>query len=144
MIFTILFKKKKKFSRKTHSTFTRSIPADWLRDKQKTRRPKETHLSGKKKNMHKSQIGFTMTTQNITSLDGLNYEAIHSSISQNIFLYLKIFSMQCRKNITVEDNKKRMNIINFINIYTYIYRPTLHVAKMTQNKNDSINSCYWQ
>ena len=25
--------------------------------------------------------------------------------------------MQCRKIITVEDNKKRMNITNFINIY---------------------------
>ena len=29
--------------------------------------------------------------------------------------------MQCRKNITVQDNKKRMNIANFINIYTNIY-----------------------
>ena len=35
--------------------------------------------------------------------------------------YLKIFSMECRKSITVEDNKKRMNITNFINIYTNIY-----------------------
>ena len=61
-----------------------------------------------------------MSTQNITSLDGSSYEAIHSSISQNIFSYLKIFSMQCIKNITVEDNKKRMNITNFINIYTNI------------------------
>ena len=58
--------------------------------------------------------------------------------------------MQCRKNITVEYNKKRMNITNFINIYTYtyiyiyiyIYIPILHVAKKTQNKNDSINLCY--
>ena len=62
-----------------------------------------------------------MSTQNITSLDGSSYEAIHSSISQNVFSYLKMFSMQCRKNIKVEDNKKRMNIINFINIYTNIY-----------------------
>ena len=29
--------------------------------------------------------------------------------------------MQCRKNIAVEDNKKRMNIGNFINVYTNIY-----------------------
>ena len=29
--------------------------------------------------------------------------------------------MKFRKNITVEDNKKRMNIANFINIYTNIY-----------------------
>ena len=42
-----------------------------------------------------------------------------------------MFSMQCRKNITVEDNKKRMNITNFINIYTKIYTYT------TCDKNDS-------
>ena len=48
-----------------------------------------------------------------------------------------MLSMQCRKNITVEDNKKRMNIANFINIYTNIY--TYIVCDgMTQNKNDSI------
>ena len=66
-----------------------------------------------------------MSTENITSLDGSSYKAIDSSISQNIFSYLKMFSMQCRKIIKVEDNKKRMNI-----------------TKMTQNENDSINSCY--
>ena len=37
------------------------------------------------------------------------------------FSYLKMFSMQCRKNITVEYNKKRMNITNFRNIYANIY-----------------------
>ena len=63
-----------------------------------------------------------MSTQNITSLDGSSYEAIHSSISQNIFSYLKMFSMQCRKIITVEENKERMNITNFINIYTKIQK----------------------
>ena len=47
-----------------------------------------------------------------------------------------------QKNIAVKDNKKRMNINNFINIYIQIYIPILYVAKMTQNKNDSINSCY--
>ena len=61
------------------------------------------------------------TTRNITSLDGSCYEAIDSSVSKNIFSYLKIYSMQCRKNIAVEDNKKRMNIGNFINVYTNIY-----------------------
>ena len=33
-----------------------------------------------------------------------------------------------------------MNITNFINIYMQIYIPILYVTKMTQNKNDSINS----
>ena len=37
------------------------------------------------------------------------------------FSYLKMLSMQCRKNIIVEDTKKRMNIANFINIYTNVY-----------------------
>ena len=55
-----------------------------------------------------------MNTQNIISHDGLCYEAIHSSISQKKFSYLKMFSMQYGKNITVEHNKKRMNVTNFI------------------------------
>ena len=70
------------------------------------------------------------TTQNITSLDG-PIEAIHSSVSQNIFSYLKMFNMQCSKNIKVEDNKKRMNITDFINIYTNIY------TYIICDKNDS-------
>ena len=33
-----------------------------------------------------------------------------------------MFCMQCRKkNITLEDNEKIMNIANFINIYTNTY-----------------------
>ena len=51
-----------------------------------------------------------------------------------------MFSMQCTKNTTVEDNKKRMNIANFINIYTNIHIPKLYVTKITQNKNNSISS----
>ena len=65
-----------------------------------------------------------MSTQSITLLDGSRYEAIHSSISQNIFSYL-------RKINTVEDNKKRMNITNFINIYANIY------TYIICDKNDS-------
>ena len=83
-----------------------------------------------------------MSTRNIKSLDGSSYEAIHSSISQNVFPYLKMFSMQCRKNITVGDSKKRMNITIFINIYANIYIAILYVTRMTQNKNDSIKSYY--
>ena len=72
-----------------------------------------------------------MSTQNITSLDGSGYEAIHSSIWQNIFSYLKMFSIQCRKSITVEDNKKRMNITNFINTYANV------CVSIICDKNDS-------
>ena len=81
-----------------------------------------------------------MSTQNITSLDGLSYETIHSLISQNIFSYLKLFSMQCSKIITVEGNKKRMNTTNFINIYANIY--TYIICNKNDSKNDSINLCY--
>ena len=72
-----------------------------------------------------------MSTQNITSLDGSGYEAGHSLFSQNSFSYLKMFNMQCRINITVEDNKKRMNITNFINKYTNVY------TYIICDKNDS-------
>ena len=32
-----------------------------------------------------------------------------------------MFSMQCRENTTIENNNKRMNIANFITIYTNIF-----------------------
>ena len=48
--------------------------------------------------------------------------------------------MQCRKNITIEDNKKRTNIGNFVYIYIYIYIytniPALYVIIIIQNEND--------
>ena len=58
----------------------------------------------------------------------------------NFFSYLKMFRIQCRKNIAAEDNKKIMNIAYFINIYTNICIPILYVTRMTQNKNNLINS----
>ena len=103
-------------------------------------RPKETQFSWEKKPI-KVEMDSLWTPRNITSLDGLWYEAMDSSISQNIFLYLKMFSMQCRKNITVEDNKKRMNIANFMNyeyIYIQIYIPLLYMTRITQNKNEKM------
>ena len=60
----------------------------------------------KKKNSINGKMDSLWTTRNFTSLDRSCYEAIDPSISQNIFSYLKMFSMQCRKNIRVEDNKK--------------------------------------
>ena len=72
-----------------------------------------------------------------TSLDESSYEATHSTISQNIFSYLKTFSMQCRKIITVGDNKKRVNITNFINIYTVIY--TFTISDKNESKKNLFN-----
>ena len=45
--------------------------------------------------------------RNIASLDGSCYEAIDSSISQIVFSYLKMVSMQHRRNIADEENKKK-------------------------------------
>ena len=69
--------------------------------------------------------------RNIISLGGLCYESVDLSVSQNFFSYLKTFSMQCRKNVVVEENKKRVNIANFINIYINIYTYIIF------DKNDS-------
>ena len=60
----------------------------------------------RKKILQKRENGFTMSTQDITSLDGSGYEAIHLSISQSNFSYLKMFRIQCRKNIKLKIAKK--------------------------------------
>ena len=52
-----------------------------------------------------------------------------------------MFAMQCRKNITVEDNQKRVNIVNFIDMYTNICTYII-CDKNDQNKSDSINSIH--
>ena len=60
-----------------------------------------------------------------------------------IFFHIsKCLACNAEKTLQLKITKKRMNITNFINIYTNIYIPILYVTKMTQNKNDSINSCY--
>ena len=121
MRLTILFNRKKQFSRKTSPSVYQKY-LSWLtqRDKE-TRRPKETQFSWEKKYSIKRKMDSLWTPRNITSLDGSCYETMDSSFSQKIFSYLKMFSMQCRKNTTVEDNKERRNITNFINMYTNIY-----------------------
>ena len=82
------------------------------------------------------------TPRSITSLDGSCYEAIDLTISQNIFSYLKMFHIKSMHFLAMfsilifEDNK----LANFINICINIYISILYVTRMTQNKNDSINS----
>ena len=122
MRLTILFKRKKKFSKKKPTVGLPKVSnlIDSAISKRQGDRRKHSFLE-RKKILHKKENGFNMSTQNITSLDGSSYKSTHSLISQNIFSYLKMFRMQCRKIIAVEDNKKRMNIINFINIYIYKY-----------------------
>ena len=49
-----------------------------------------------------------------------------------IFFHIsKFLAFNAENNITTEDNKKRMNIANFINIYTNIY------TYIICDKNDS-------
>ena len=58
------------------------------------------------------------TPGNIMPFDVLYYEAIDLSFSQKKMSYLEILSMQCKKTIRVEDNKKRMSIASYINLYS--------------------------
>ena len=75
----------------------------------------------KKKCLIKGKVDSLWTPRNITSLDTSCYEAIESSIWQNIFPYLEIFNMQWKNNVAVEDYKKIMDIAHSKNIYTNIY-----------------------
>ena len=64
----------------------------------------------------------------------ISYHMMDHVMKQSTHQFHKIFkmlSMQCRKNITAEHNKKRMNITNFKNIFTNIY------TYIICNKNDS-------
>ena len=103
---------------------------DSVISKRKGDRRKHSFLDTRKI-LHKRENGVTVSTQNITSLDQSGYEAIPLSISQNIFSCLKMFTIQSRKNITVEDNNKKMNITIFINKYTNVY------TYIICDKNDS-------
>ena len=73
-----------------------------------------------------------MSTQKFS---GSSYKAIDSSISQK-----KCLACNAEKLLQLKITK--MNITKFINIYIQTYIPKLYVTKMTQNENDSINSCY--
>ena len=77
----------------------------------------------RQKILHKRENRFTMSTQNIPSLDGSSYEVIHSSISQNIFSYLKMFSMQCRKT------KNEWIYVTYIYIYLFYLKVLLFTFK---------------
>ena len=60
--------------------------------------------------------------------------AINQSTHQfhKIFFHIsKFLAFNAEKNITVEENKKRMNIVNFINIYINICTYTIY------DENDS-------
>ena len=47
-----------------------------------------------------------MSTQNITSHDGLSYEAIHSSVSQNVFGISKCLACNAEKTLQLKIAKK--------------------------------------
>ena len=61
-----------------------------------------------------------------------------------IFFHIsKCLACNAEKTLQLKiTKKKRINITNFINIYTniYSYIICLYVTRMIQNKNDSINS----
>ena len=109
-------------------------------DEQETMRPKQTQFLEKKYST-KGKLDSLWTLRNITPFHGSCYKAIDSSISQEILLYLKMLSMQCRKKtLELKIKKKRMTIASYINIYTCVIRDG-----NDSNKNESIklNSAVW-
>ena len=124
----ILFKTKKKFSKKKPTVDLPKISK--LLDSAITKRQEDKRKHSfleREKSLHKRENGFNMSIQNISSLDGSGYEAILSSISQNFLLYLKMFSMQCRKNIIT---------IYIINKYIFKY---IYLYYMWQNDNKLVS-----
>ena len=63
---------------------------------------------------------------------------------QKIFFHIsKCLACNAEKTLHLKKAKKEWIQLT-LKIYMQIYIPKLYVTKMTQNKNDSINSCYWQ
>ena len=72
---------------------------------------KENTVFLRKKKLHKRENGFTMNTQ--------KHHLMDHAVNQSTHQFHKIFFhiSKCLKK-HFEDDKKRMNIDNFINIYT--------------------------
>ena len=138
MKLTILFKRKKQFSRKNPTVGLPEVSKliESAISKGQVVRRKHRFLERKTgKWIHYEHPEYHITWWIVLWSNPLINFTEYFFISQRL-------ACNAEKNITVEDNKKRMNITNFINITLYI--PILHVREMTENKNDSINSCYWQ
>ena len=62
---------------------------------------------------------------------------------QKVFFHISK-CLACNAGKILQLKITKMNIANFINIYTNMYIPILYVTSMTQNKNDSIlNTAAW-
>ena len=90
------------------------------KEDQRTKDTKGNTVFMRKKYSIKGKMDSLKNLRNIASLDGSSYEANDLTNSQKIYSYLKMFSMQCRKNTAVEDNNniKRMNIQSNLSITT--------------------------
>ena len=102
----------------------------WARDKE----TEGNTIFLRKKYAIKGKMDSLWTPRNITPIDGWCYEETDSSFSQEVFLYLKILSMQFRKKLELKISKKEWAYLS-----KEICIPMLYVTRMTQNKNDSIN-----
>ena len=122
----------KKFSRKTpHLSITNQLSmTDSAISKRQGDRRKHSFMERKKyciKGQMESLWEYRISHHLIDQTMKQSTHKFHKTF----FSYLKMLSIQCRKNIAVEDNKKRMNITNFINKYTNVY------TYIICNKNDS-------
>ena len=82
-----------------------------------------------KKILQKKEIVFTTNTQKYQLLCAM--KQLTRPLREIFFHISKCLACNAEKNVTVEDNKQRMNITNFINVYTNIY------TYIICDKNDS-------
>ena len=68
-------------------------------------------------------------------MDRTMKQSTHQFHKTSFFNISKCLACNTEKNITVEDNKKRMNVANFKNIYTNIY--TYIYTYIICDENDS-------
>ena len=88
-----------------------------------------------------------LTPRYITPIGESCYKAISSSVSKDIFSYFTMLSMQCRKNISLQDKKELvyLAIASYINIYTYvIYDENDSKEKWLNKLNTAVCSYCWQ
>ena len=96
-------RRRNNFWEKPHSRFTRSVQAVMSKGKEDQRK----HSFLRKKYSIIGTMDSLWTPGNIIPTDVSYYEVIDSSFLQKKISYLEFLSMQCKKTIKVENNKKR-------------------------------------
>ena len=144
MILTKLFERKNKFSRKTpYLSVTNYVSMiDSVISKRQGDRRKHSFLD-RKKYCIKGKMESLWAPR-------ISHHLMDQAMKQSTYPFHKIFfhiskylAINSGKILQLKITKKEwLSLTLWMKIQMYI--PISYVTKMTQNKNDSINTCYWQ